>query len=234
MITTFTFDNKNSYDDFKIYITERPNIPSPKRRVTTVNIPGKNSSLRYDENTYEDITILVKCSFKDNNTADKADEIKGWLIGAGETELVFSFQPGKKYIAQVVNSIDFTQVFHIFSEFPIVFNCRPFKYSVDNSSITINSAGKITNPGTIYSEPIIKVYGSGDISLSIGSQIVQLIGVENYVIMDTTIQDCYDENGNNLNDKMNSEFPVLNVGDNNISWTGTVNKLEITPNWRWI
>lgn len=234
MITTFTFDNKNSYDDFKIYITERPNIPSPKRRVTTVNIPGKNSSLRYDENTYEDITILVKCSFKDNNTADKADDIKGWLIGAGETELVFSFQLGKKYIAQVVNSIDFTQVFHIFSEFPIVFNCRPFKYSVDNSSITINSAGKITNPGTIYSEPIIKVYGSGDISLSIGSQIVQLIGVENYVIMDTTIQDCYDENGNNLNDKMNSEFPALNVGDNNISWTGTVNKLEITPNWRWL
>ena len=33
------------------------------------------------------------------------------------------------------------------------------------------------------------------------------------------------------NDKMYSDFPVLKEGINNISWTGNVTKLEITPNW---
>jgi predicted phage tail component-like protein len=234
VITSFTFNNMNSYNDFGIYVSERPDIPSPKRRVTTVTIPGRNSTLRYDENTYEDITLTVKCALKNNDVSDKVDEIKGWLIGAGEGDLTFNFQPDKKYVAQVVNSIDFTQVFNIVSEFPIVFNCRPFKYAVDNSVVTMAAAGKITNPGTIYSEPIIKVYGSGDVNLTIGSQVVQLTGITNYIIIDGTIQDCYDEDMNNLNNKMNSEFPILNVGDNNISWTGTVTQLEITPNWRWL
>lgn len=37
-----------------------------KRRITNVVIPGKSSSLRFDENTYEDITIAVECSIKDD------------------------------------------------------------------------------------------------------------------------------------------------------------------------
>ena len=28
------------------------------------------------------------------------------------------------------------------------------------------------------------------------------------------------------------EFPVLEPGDNSISWTGTVTKVEIVPRWR--
>ena len=28
------------------------------------------------------------------------------------------------------------------------------------------------------------------------------------------------------------EFPVLNPGDNSISWTGAVTKVEIVPRWR--
>lgn len=231
---TFNFGGKNSLNDYGIVITKRPSIPSPKRRITNITVPGRNSSLRFDENTYEDITVTVECALKDNSLPSKIDDIKGWLIGAGECDLVFDFQQDRKYIAQVVNSIDFTQIYQYFSKFIIVFNCQPFKYSVDNSTITITTANKITNPGTIYSEPVIKLYGSGDVTLNINAQAIKLKGLSDHIIIDSLQQNCYNISGDNLNSKISGEFPVFSVGDNNISWNGSVSKIEITPNWRWL
>lgn len=138
---SFDFAGKNSYEDFGIIISKRPNLPSPKRRVTYIEIPGRDSSLTYDERTYENITIGVECKIKGANILNKIDEIKAWLFSSGESDLIFDFQDDKKYRAQVVNSIDFIQVIKIFSEFIIIFNCRPFKYAVDNNIFTIEQSG---------------------------------------------------------------------------------------------
>lgn len=233
---SFNFGGKNSYDDFGILIAERPSIPSPKRRVNTINIPGRNSNLIFDEKTYEDITLTVECSVKDKqNLANKIDDIKAWLFETGESDLIFSFQEDRKYIAQVVNSIDFKQIYKYFSEFPIIFNCRPFKYSVENNIINIIKTGtKVTNIGTIESEPIISIYGSGDIVFKINEQQISLKGILNKIIINSIMQDCYDDEGNNLNGKMTGEFLKLKSGENIIEWSGNIIKVEIEPNWRWL
>ena len=231
---SFDFRGKNSFSDYGVYISKRPSIPSPKRRITNVVIPGKSSSLRFDENTYEDISIAVECSIKDEVLPDKIDEIKEWLLAYGESDLIFSNQNNKKYIAQVVNAIDFTQVLKYISKFVIVFNCRPFKYESESTTIEMIAEGSITNPGSIYSEPIIKIFGSGDINVTINSEIIKLKEVTDHIILDTVQQNCYNETIDNLNNKMNGEFPKFEVGENNISWTGAVSKVEVIPNWRWL
>lgn len=233
---SFNFGGKNSYDDFGILISERPTLLSPKRRINIINIPGRDSNLRFDEKTYEDITITVECSVKDNSSlANKIDNIKAWFFTAGESDLIFSFQDDKKYIAQVVNAIDFKQTYKIFSEFPIIFNCRPFKYAVENNIVTINTSGTVTtNPGTIESDPIISIYGSGDIVFKINGQQISLKGISEKIIINSVIQDCYDDAGNNLNEKMIGEFLKLKPGENVIEWSGNVTKVELLPNWRWL
>lgn len=235
-VLSFDFDGKNSCDDFEILIARRPDLPSPKRRVNTINIPGRDSNLRFDEKTYEDITLTVECSVKDmQNLADKIDGIKAWLFTAGESDLIFSFQPDKKYIAQAVNAIDFKQVYKYFSEFPVIFNCRPFKYAVKNDMVNIiNSGTAVINPGTVESEPIINIYGSGDIVLKINEQQINLKDVTEKIIVNSVIQDCYDDAGNNLNGKMTGEFPKLKPGENIMEWSGDVVKAELLPNWRWL
>lgn len=233
---SFNFGGKNSYDDFRILIAQRPSIPSPKRRINTINIPGRDSNLRFDEKTYEDITLTVECSVKDNSSlADKIDDIKAWLFGAGESNLILSFQSDKKYIAQVVNIIDFKQVYKFTSTFPIIFNCRPFKYSVENNIVTINTSGTVLiNPGTIESEPIISIYGSGNIVFKINGEQIRLKDVSEKIIVNSVIQDCYDDSANNLNGKMTGEFLKLKPGENIIEWSGNVTKVELLPNWRWL
>lgn len=230
----FTFADKDSYTDFGIIIPTRPTLPSPKRRVTYIDVAGRDSTLKLDEDTYEDITITMECTIKGNNIMEQVDMIKTWLYQAGESDLIFSFQSDKKYMAQVVNSIDFMQAFKVISQFVIVFNCRPFKYAVDNAPIIISSSeATILNPGSVASRPVVKVYGSGDVDLGINGSVIHLNDVDGYVVIDSELIDCYKDTLL-MNNNMSGDFPILEPGDNNISWTGNITKVEITPNWRWL
>lgn len=237
---SFKFDGKNSYTDFGIIISKRPTLPSPKRRVSYIDIPGRDSSLVYDERTYENITIGVECKIKDRNLLEKIDDIKAWLLSAGESNLVFSFQEDKKYIGQVVNSIDFSQVVKVFSEFIIVFNCKPFKYAVDNIPITKTSGLEtvIANPGTIVSKPIIRATCNGSGEFKINGKEVRVLDLdEQVVILDSELEESYyyvDGKMVNANSNISGQFPILNIGSNTISFSGGISKLEITPNWRWL
>jgi len=54
------------------------------------------------------------------------------------------------------------------------------------------------------------------------------------LILNTALQDAYDENGNSMNSKMIGEFITFVQGSNQIQWTGNVEKVEVLPNWRWL
>lgn len=232
---SFTFGNKNSYTDFGILIAKRPNIPMPKRRVSNVIIPGRSSSLKFDERTYDDITIVLECSIIDKkDIIEKIDKIKEWLVTTGESDLIFSFQSDKKYIAQVVNMIDFKQVLKYTSQFPIIFNCKPFKYKLNEQVITITKNNStIYNEGTFESEPVIKIYGSGDIKLKINDDEVTIKNVDGYVTIDSVLKDAYKDEVLKNGD-MIGEFPVFKVGKNIIGFSENVSKVEIGVNEVWI
>ena len=115
----------------------------------------------------------------------------------------------------------------------IVFECQPKKKSVNNSEVTLTSAGTLFNSGSVISNPIIKLYGTGAITLMVNSQTVNLTNVSEYVTIDSDLMDCYKDTALKNTDML-GEFPVLEAGNNNINWTGTVTKIEITPNWRWL
>lgn len=237
---SFVFAGKDSFIDYGIIISTKPNIPSPKRRVSYIEVPGRDSNLRYDEGTYEDITLTVECTIKGERIMERLDDIKGWLFSAGESDLVFSFQADRKYRAQVVNAIDFKQGFKITSQFVIVFNCRPFKYAVDNTPVIITTGlgTTLVNQGTVVSRPVIKVYCTGNGSFKINNREVTLEDVSTgSVILDSELEEAYYFEAGavvNANNQMSGEFPILDTGNNTITFTGGVTKLEITPNWRWL
>ena len=119
--------------------------------------------------------------------------------------------------------------------FPIIFNCSPFKYQVQNNILTINKNGSsIINVGTFKSKPIIVVYGSGKINLKVNESTINLTDIQGMIILDSIIQDAYNDAGDNLNNKVNGEFIILKTGANKFEWNGSVSKIEVTPNWRWL
>jgi len=102
----------------------------------------------------------------------------------------------------------------------------------DEVTVTTSSY-MLVNPGSVYSEPIIHVYGSGDLTLIVNGSFVELEGIEESIVLNSVIQEAY-QGETLLNEKMDGEFPLLKPGNNLISWTGEVTRLVIQPNWRFL
>lgn len=236
---SFDFLGKNSYEDFGIIIEKRPSIPLPERNINYIEVKGKSGSLTVDDETYRDITIVVNCNIIDrDNLEEKIFCIKGWLT-EGVGDLIFSHMPEKRYIAQVVNRIDIEQSLRILGSFPIIFNCQPFTYPVFNPAMIIEEQNyNIQNIFTFSSNPTITIYGQGDIILKIVSinsqeQIIKLFGVKDYITVDSTLMECY-KDATLCNDKMSGDFPKLFIGQNYVSWSGDVERIEVLTNFRFI
>ena len=91
----------------------------------------------------------------------------------------------------------------------------------------------IQNPGSVYAEPVMAVYGSGDITLMVNLQIIELTGIEDSIFLDSDLKEAY-KGSALMNDHMSGDFPILNPGSNAISWSGNLTKINIKPNWRYL
>ena len=79
----------------------------------------------------------------------------------------------------------------------------------------------------------VHLTGAGDITLMVGTTIVELTDVSQSIVINSTLKEAY--KGNTLmNDHMSGDFPVLKPGLNAISWTGTVTQVTVKPNWRYL
>lgn len=219
--------------DYGIHVSEHPPITVPAERQTFTNVPGRPGSLTTLEgdDVYDDMTLTCTCWVDDGA---KAPEIARWLKGSGK--VTFATRLGGYYEARVTNQISFEQVVkgRPHRSFAVNFRCKPFWYQEENEMLTYTTQPFIlNNPGSVYSEPVITVYGAGDIILAIGTELVEINGLKTSITLDTPLMEAY--NGtDDMNSYLNGEFPTFAPGDNTFSWTGTVSKVEITPNWRYL
>lgn len=91
----------------------------------------------------------------------------------------------------------------------------------------------IENNGTVESEPIITIYGTGNVSVTLNGNAFSINNVEDYVTIDSQMQDAYKDTQLKNND-MTGEFPILQCGENILTWTGNVSKIEVNFNAQWI
>jgi len=229
MFPSFIYNNKDSYEDFGVIINVKPPSVVPENNIDEYELPGKDGNLTIDYKTRKSYILPLECTIMDES---RIEEVKAWLMNTS-SDLIFSWDSDYKYKARIINKIDISQSLKTFGEFPLMFKVQPYKLSIGEELITLENAGTIYNGTGNTSLPIIKVFGSGDVSVTINSQTVNLTNIVDYVTMDSDLVDCY-KNTLLKNNDMSGEFLNLEGGNNFISWTGTITKLEVTPNWRWI
>ena len=218
---------------YGVHVSEHPPITLPAERSTQTNVPGRPGSLTTLEgnDVYDDLLLTANCFVTDTS---RIADIGRWLRGGGT--VTFANRPGGHYKARVVNQIPFEKILrgNPHCSFSVNFRCFPFWYADNVSDITVTqSTTTITNPGSVYAEPVITVYGSGDITLMVGTTIVELEGITSSITIDCVLKEAY--SGSTLmNDRMTGDFPVLVPGVNGVSWAGNVSRVVITPNWRYL
>lgn len=216
-----------------MYVLEQPVPTVPNERVTFTDVPGRPGSLATleGEDVFEDITLTAECLVSDPT---KILAIAEWLRGSGR--VTFANREGGFYYARIVNQIPFEKVLrgNPHRHFSVNFRCKPFWYRNTEEAIVITVPSSIvTNPGSVYSEPVITLYGSGDITLIVNDTFVELNEISEQITLNSEIQEAY-TGETLLNEHMEGEFPKLHPGNNLISWNGNVERMVISPNWRYL
>lgn len=116
--------------------------------------------------------------------------------------------------------------------FTVSFVLDPYSYLINNSWLDVTEINIINN---IYdrSLPVLKVSGTGIINISINDTQIVLKEVNGTIIIDSENMLCYTSDKMNFNKNMTGYFPILVEGENTFSFTGTISKVEILPNWRY-
>ena len=218
---------------YGIHVLEQPPVTIPSERVTFTDVPGRSGSLTQLEgdDVYDDMVLTATCLIADPS---RIPEIAGWLRGSGT--VTFANRQGGFYHARVVNQIPFEKILrgNPHRAFVINFRCKPFWYAEDVKPITLTQSSTfISNPGSVYAEPVVTINGSGDITLMIGMSITELSGITSSITLDTPLMEAY-SGSTSINNCMSGDFPVLQPGTNAISWTGNVTSIVIQPNWRYL
>ena len=216
-----------------IHVSELPPITIPLERSKQTNVPGRPGSLTQLEgdDVYDDMILTATCFIAD---PAQIPAIAAWLKGKGT--VTFANRTGGHYNARIANQIPFEKVLrgNPHCSFAVNFRCYPFWYQENVSDVTITtSSDTITNPGSVYSEPLITVYGSGNITLMIGTTIVELTNVSGSIVLDCALKEAY-KGTTLMNDHMSGDFPVLKPDPNAVSWSGNVTRIVIKPNWRYL
>lgn len=104
-----------------------------------------------------------------------------------------------------------------------------------NKTIEINKTKEfiIVNTGTVESLPRLKLIGTGDITLTINGRSFSILGLTDYIVVDSELVDAYRDT-ELMNNKMVGEFPILDVGENLIRYEGNLIAIEIMPNTQFI
>lgn len=233
----FIFGDKATWDFPMMKVEKFPSARGGIRKYQTYSVPGRNGDLHIDEDAFQNYTQSYECYYHtDQMTNETAHEVKAWLLASsGYRRLIDAYDPTHYRLATVLDELEIQNILNKYGRFTVNFNCDPRSFLISGDYPQTLTAPTVLRNEGFPALPIITVYGSGNGTLTISGVTVQLIGMEDALTLDCEMQDAYREQGGVL-ENMNlhiyaPEFPRLLPGDNTVTWTGGVTKIEIIPRW---
>lgn len=229
-----TFNGKTEFDVVgytpqgtpALTIKERE-IGSPTKTKIKIAVPfmsgvldystvGSNGVLIYGQRK---ITLVISL-FGDSkeDLAYKHTLVEAWLKDAPKSPLIFDDDRDFYYMGEIEDTDDTEMTEnYTYGEYKIVFVCDPYKKLRNNQTITTTSGITLNNPYSV-STPNIRAYGTGE-------GILTIIGTINGKNTTQTISV-------NVDGYEDVNYLLLYQGINNISFSGSITKLDITPNFK--
>lgn len=227
-----------SYNGYKtselgIIVEQMPSFPRAPRRVTTYTIPGRSGSPTVTDNAFETISAQSRINLQGKQSRDF---ICSWLAFSGN--LILSDDPTRCFRVKINDYLQFERFFingKDYSSCIVNFMAEPFRYLSNPTTINAQSGDTLSNPGSWFSEPLIRIRGSGSATLNIGGEDYEFTGLSTAVdfVIDSEAGKAYLDGGTATAQMAGDTFPQIPTGNSTITFTG-LTKCEIAPNWRWL
>ena len=228
----FTLNGVDSRN-YGVYISGQGTFSAPRREYNMIPIPGRNGNLVGSEKRFENLELTYPAFIYTNFDANIRDFRNFLLSLVGYHRLVDSYHPDE--FRMVVYEGAFEPEVEKKNDaggFDIEFNCKPQRYLISGETVTtLTASGTITNPTRFGSQPLLRVYGTGQ--LGINTETVTISQADVYTDIDCEMMDCFKgtANRNPFVTFSNYNFPVLASGVNTINLGAGITKVEITPRW---
>ena len=227
----FTLDGVSS-NTKGIWCDTPPVPPMAKARYTAYQTGADEDRTTPDE-SYED--VKYKLTFYTIEDGYDTRDIYSYIQSAKQLQI--SRLEGLYF---KVRQVDLSSVETAYRgnriKYTAAFTLAPFKYAVDNEESTITDGDIVVNNGSRYSKPIIELAGSGDITLGFNGDnyTITLPSEGETVIIDSDRYITYDKSSHEVKHNVVSGlYPMLAVGNNEFTVTGSVESVKIKKNERW-
>lgn len=234
----FEYNGINSLD-MHMRIVNDISFSSPEADIEFIEVLGKDGELAVDNKRLKGtvFSIPVRLQLPDSmDVNDAATMISDWLKNdIGWHRLRFSGSPDYEYVAICYEQINIQETLKQYGRTVINFRLKPYKYRTNGGLIVITNGSSLYNQEKRTSKPYIKVTGNGDVRFkNNGIEWLILKDIDEYIEVDSEVMSAYKgqrPSNNKMIGTLKPLFPLLNPGENNITWTGNVTKLEINPRW---
>ncbi|EAE6603307.1 phage tail family protein [Listeria innocua] len=222
--------------DYGLCVTERPVLKTPEQDIEVREIRGRNGAFVIPYG-FKNIEEEISFNFLDDTKSFKQlfREAKKYFMNG--KKLVFSDDP---HVYRKIVHVSFADAENTILEyglFNVIFTLDPFQY-INTSIIDIDKGDLLMNEGSVESQPYIKIFATGDVTLNISGNNFIFKGIDEYIELDCENLMAYKTVNDVIapaDDKMfTPDFPVLQAGENYFDWIGNVEKIEVNPYWRYV
>lgn len=226
------FNGKDSRD-FKVYISGQGTFGAPARDYDVRQVPGRSGDLVMGGDRLQNAEVTYQ-AFIYKDFRENLQALRSYLLSCiGYCRLEDTYHPDEYRMAlyrggMAPDVLPRNQA----GQFEITFEVQPQRWlKSGEQAVILTKTGVIYNPTVFESQPLLRVYGAGQVG--IGSQTITITAADVYTDIDCRIMEAY-KGTVWKNDKIElsgNDFPTLARGANNITLGSGITRVEITPRW---
>ena len=230
------FFNGVSSEELGIVVERPPNYEIAKRRYETIQVPGRNSDIIIDNNCFDNVdrTYDIAIGQEGGDFTVFASRMADWLSsGSGYCRLEDTYEPDYYKMAVMSEPGEIINILQQAGRTTVTFNRRPERFlKMGERFVEVYNGSILTNPTKYTAKPIIEVSGSGSGSITVGRRTIEIRNLVDGFIIDSELQEAYSD-GINQNDNViaTNGLPILDAGENVISYSGGIKSVKISPRW---
>lgn len=222
-----------STQTYGVFLISNGVYNAPEREFERISIPGRNGDLLIDNGRYSNFELEYDAIIYNDFNTNLSNLKNIFMSKTGYCRLEDTFYPDEFRMAKYSGAFEMESVRPgDIGHFILRFDCKPQRFLKSGETTTeFRSNGTITNPTRMTALPLVRVYGTGQ--LSIGGNTIRINTNSSYTDIDCDIQDAFRGSTNcNGNIELSSgKFFQLKPGSNSVSLGSGITKVAITPRW---
>lgn len=223
----FVLDHKVSSKSLDIRFCAPVEIPTAAMGVDDIEVSGRAGSLTRFKG-WQDSEITLKLAVRGGLDAFR----KAAYALTGAHTIGFSGEPGMFRYLKHVKISPVLPSLSTWVMFEAELCCEPFTYlETGLKRLTLSGSGTIINPGLLASDPVITVFGTGELELKINDTALMVCAPSGQLTIDSPRLTAHVA-GKTQTDGISGVFPQLSPGANHIELGTGISRIEAQGNWR--